>query len=86
MATTGRGYGAAGLELVWGNANFGGAMPTVGTTTPPGYRDALARLVAAGVLHLDTSRVYRQGKAEEWLGKALGALTPEQRAAAGLDT
>jgi aflatoxin B1 aldehyde reductase len=43
--------------------------------------DAIVALAAAGVAEIDTSRVYRQGKAEEWHGEALRAL-PAATAAA----
>jgi aflatoxin B1 aldehyde reductase len=67
-------YGLVGVRIVWGNANYGGAMPTGGAETPADYPESLRALIAAGVAEIDTSRVYRQGKAEEWLGQALSSV------------
>ena len=79
-------YGPVGIRIVWGNANYGGAMPTGGTTTPDGYVAALQSLIDSGIAEVDTSRVYRQGKAEEWLGEALSSLPAEQQPRLSIST
>ena len=79
-------YGPCHVRLVWGNANFGGAMPTGGDAMPAGYEKALAALAAAGVTEIDTSRAYRQGKAEEWHGEALRSLPAATSAALTIST
>ena len=74
-----RTYGPVGVRIVWGNANYGGAMPTGGTEIPAGYTAALQSLIDSGIAEVDSSRVYRQGMAEEWLGQALASLPSEQQ-------
>jgi aflatoxin B1 aldehyde reductase len=81
-----RTYSNAGIELVWGNANYGGSAMTGGERAPAGYADALTRLAEAGCVEIDTSRVYRQGRAEEWLGDALAGLPPDLRGRLSVST
>ena len=58
------------------------SVPQLYNTAAPRYVDAIAALAAAGVSEIDTSRVYRQGKAEEWHGEALQALSGSTTVAA----
>ena len=55
-------YGPCRVRLVWGNANFGGAMPTGGDLVPDGYEQALTKLVAAEVTDIDTARYVRASR------------------------